>query len=222
MDGEPKLCNVEHVSEGTDEKGASLLPQLPLVVQADLCSKTLLRLVSFRQGPVSLRNNSERATAGWWPWAEFWARSVLSQCLPAQACPCWFQTSQVLWGISFRLCTNVKPLLKRTHLDGWCYFTPNLGTHSDHVWRVILWRSLNLRAWGETCDWDPEFTSSLINEFIISYTTVVSLPGVDAGGVLLTVLLFCAGTPVSYNDALKQEPPGPVQEPFTFLWSALN
>lgn len=26
MDGEPKLCTVEHTSEGTDEKGALLLP----------------------------------------------------------------------------------------------------------------------------------------------------------------------------------------------------
>lgn len=65
MDGEPKLCTVEHTSEGTDEKGALLLPLFRLYF-AFLCFQTLLSLFSFRQWSVSLGNISQRPAAGWW------------------------------------------------------------------------------------------------------------------------------------------------------------
>lgn len=227
MDGEPKLCNVEHVSEDTDEKGASLLPPPPpLALHSDLRFKTLLRLFSFRQGPVSLRNTSERATAGWWArMLKLPVGRILGQkrSLLMSACT---GLSLLIWNITSSLRDFLSTLHKcQTALKE----EPTRWLVLFHPWNAFrsCLKSYSLEelkpAGMRGSMWpNPEFTSRLINRFIISYTAIVSLPGVDAGGVLLTVLPFCAGTPVSYNDALKQEPPGPVQGPFTFLWSALN
>lgn len=67
MDGETKLCNMEHTSEGTEEKRVLILPLLPLFLHSNLYFKTFLPLFSFRQWwSVSLRNISEWATAGLW------------------------------------------------------------------------------------------------------------------------------------------------------------
>lgn len=101
------------------------------------------------------------------PSAEFWARSVLSSCLPAQASPCWCETSQVLWGISFSTVHKCQTALKEEpsrwlvlfHPKPWNPFRSCLKSHSlkepkPAGVRGSMW--LN-----------PEFTSSLIDQFII-------------------------------------------------------